>query len=99
MVLFNNRELLKLAIISFILTILVNDLAVLLQGEIRCWSLLGFKRVKKKSDIVKCKCLDTKLKILTNILFLNLYQMIFLFKHWGTSIKLLISCQSLFVCI
>ena len=69
--LFNNRELLKLVIISFILMILVNDLAVLLQGEIRCWSLLGFKRVKKKSDIVKCKCLDTKLKTLTNIFFPN----------------------------
>ena len=69
--LFNNRELLKLVIISFILMILVNDLAVLLQGEIRCWSLLGFKRVKKKSDMVKCKCLDTILKILTNILFPN----------------------------
>ena len=67
--LFNNRELLKLVIISFILMILVNDLAVLLKGEIRCWSLLGLKRVKKKSDMVKCKCLDTKLKILTNILF------------------------------
>ena len=38
-------ELLKLEIISFILMILMNNTAVLLWGEIRCWSLLGFKRL------------------------------------------------------
>ena len=37
--------LLKLAIIFYFLIILVNGLAVLLYGEIRCWSLLGFKRL------------------------------------------------------
>ena len=37
-----------LAIISFILMILRNDSAVLLKGEIRCWSLLGFKGLIKE---------------------------------------------------
>ena len=32
----------KLVIISFILVILINDLAILLLGEIRLWSLLRF---------------------------------------------------------
>ena len=36
-------ELLRLEIISFILMILMNNTAVLLRGEIRCWSLLGLK--------------------------------------------------------
>ena len=35
--------LLRLAIISFILMILMNVLAVILYGETRCWSLFGFK--------------------------------------------------------
>ena len=33
-------------IISFILMILTNDSAMLLLGEIRCWSLSGFKGLK-----------------------------------------------------
>ena len=37
-----------LVIISFILMILRNDSAVLLKGEIRCWSLLGFKGLIKE---------------------------------------------------
>ena len=32
-----------MVIISFILTIFLNDSTVFLLGEIRCWSLLGFK--------------------------------------------------------
>ena len=32
-----------MAIVPFILMIFINDSAVLLYGEIRCWSLLGFK--------------------------------------------------------
>ena len=36
-------KLLRLVIISFILMILMNDSEVLLLGEIRCWSLTGFK--------------------------------------------------------
>ena len=36
-------KLLSLAIISSILVIVMNDSAVLLFGEIRCWSLVGLK--------------------------------------------------------
>ena len=32
-----------MVIISFILTIFLNDSTIFLLGEIRCWSLLGFK--------------------------------------------------------
>ena len=39
-------KLLRLVNISFIHMILMNGLAVLLSGEIRCWSLLGFKGLK-----------------------------------------------------
>ena len=35
-----------LKITFFILMILLNDSAVLLKGEIRCWSLLGFKQLR-----------------------------------------------------
>ena len=35
-----------LAIISLILMIFMNDSAVFLWGEIRCWSLLAFKGLK-----------------------------------------------------
>ena len=41
--LFNHQSVFKLAIISFILMTVVNDSAVLLWGEIRCWSILKFK--------------------------------------------------------
>lgn len=37
-----------LAINPCFLLILINDLAVLLYGEIRCWSLLTFKRLQKE---------------------------------------------------
>ena len=37
-----------LVIISFILMILRNDSVLLLKGEIRCWSLLGFKGLIKE---------------------------------------------------
>ena len=40
-------KLLGLAIIFFILILLVNDSAVLLRGEIRYWSLFGFKGLNK----------------------------------------------------
>ena len=39
------QELLHLVIISFILITLMCDSEVILQGEIRCWSLLGVKRL------------------------------------------------------
>ena len=65
--LFNNRELLKLVIISINLMILVNDHEEKLDVGLY-W---GLKGLKKKSDMVKCKCLDTKLKTLTNIFFPN----------------------------
>ena len=38
---------LRLAIISFIPMIVMNDSVVLLQGEFGCWSLLGFKGLRK----------------------------------------------------
>ena len=41
-------KLLILVIISFILMILRNDSAVLLKGEIRYWSLLGYKGLIKE---------------------------------------------------
>ena len=45
-------------IISFILMILTNDSAMLLLGEIRCWSLSGFNGLKgyeKKKKKIKKK--------------------------------------------
>ena len=39
-----------LAIISFIIMILMNDSVVLRWGEIRCWSLLGFKGLMWKFE-------------------------------------------------
>ena len=42
--LLNNQSFFGVAIISFILMILVNDSAILLRGENRCWSLSGFNR-------------------------------------------------------
>ena len=41
-------KLLRLTISSFILVIFMNDSAVFLYGEIGCWSLAGFKRVKSR---------------------------------------------------
>ena len=38
-----------MVIISFILTIFLNDSTIFLLGEIRCWSLLGFKRLSDQS--------------------------------------------------
>ena len=44
-------KLLRLAVISFILMILINGSAVFLWEEIRCWPLLGFKGVKKVQTV------------------------------------------------
>ena len=41
--LFVNQKVSSLVIISFILTTLMCDSGVILLGEIRCWSLSGFK--------------------------------------------------------
>ena len=38
-----------MVIISFILTIFLNDSTIFLLGEIRCWSLLGFKGLDASS--------------------------------------------------
>ena len=40
---FNFKELLYLVIISFNLVTLMCDSGAILSGEIRCWSILGFK--------------------------------------------------------
>ena len=45
----NNQELLQLVIISFILVTLMCGSRVILQGEIRCLSLLGVKVLKIRS--------------------------------------------------
>ena len=40
-------KLLHLVIISFILVTIMCDLRLILLGEIRCWSLSGFNRLKR----------------------------------------------------
>ena len=45
--LFSNQQLLQLVIISFILMTLMFDLRELLQGEIRCQSLLGVRKLRE----------------------------------------------------
>ena len=47
--LLNNQELLNIVIISFTLMTLMFELGVILLGEIRCLSLLGFKGLKYKA--------------------------------------------------
>ena len=51
--------LLRFAIISFILLILMNDSVVLLWGEIRCWSLLGFKEKIYLPDVSDIRVMFT----------------------------------------
>ena len=46
--LFNNQKLLKLVIISFILMTFSFDSRMILTGEIRSWSLLRVKGLKRK---------------------------------------------------
>ena len=50
---------LRFAIISFILLILMNDSVVLLWGEIRCWSLLGFKEKIYLPDVSDIRVMFT----------------------------------------
>ena len=45
---FKHRDISSLVIISFILMICTFDQAVILLGEIRCWSLLGLKGLKRQ---------------------------------------------------
>ena len=52
-----------MAIISFIFMIVMNDSAILLLGESRCWSLLGFKRFRKVSRRLCISCLCSKLVV------------------------------------
>ena len=46
--LFNHQKLLKLVIISFILMTFSFDSRIILQGEIRSWSLLRVKGLKRR---------------------------------------------------
>ena len=53
-------KLLRLLIISFILMTLMSDSAVLLQGEIRCWSLIECKGLRSINEYQKTEVFQSK---------------------------------------
>ena len=61
-------------IISFILMILTNDSAMLLLGEIRCWSLSGFNGLKGYEKKEKNKEKTSKLFIVIYIHVMMFYK-------------------------
>ena len=78
---FNFKELLYLVIISFNLVTLMCDSGAILSGEIRCWSILGFKgsEVIAVGNNAKKNCLQY-LGYLFIYLFIYLYDRHF--KFW-----------------
>ena len=64
--LFNNQELLYLVITSFIPITSMFDSGVILQGEIRCWSLLVAKGLSDPMQISRGSVSPLETKSLTN---------------------------------
>ena len=75
---FNFKELLYLVIISFNLVTLMCDSGAILSGEIRCWSILGFKG----SEVIAVGNNAKKIVFNTYVTYLFIYLYDRHFKFW-----------------